>query len=92
MTDPLVTVRISATIANEYANRCPDWIPEEAFLTGKRAVRLSSARRMLNDAEYNSDKDAFAIGPFDMPLGTWNAYRALAKQLRKVIGEAEEKA
>ena len=24
-----VTLRISATIANEYANRCPEWLSEE---------------------------------------------------------------
>jgi hypothetical protein len=83
-----VIVRISPTISNEYANRCPEGIPEEAFLTGKRSVSLQSARAMLSDAEYNSDKTAFDVGPDDMPLGTFNAYRALAKQLRVAIAKA----
>lgn len=83
-----ITVRISPTIANEYASRCPDDIPEEVYLTGKRSVSLASARLMLSDAEFNSDKEAFDIGEHGMPLPIYNAYRALAKQLRATIEKA----
>jgi hypothetical protein len=83
-TAKFVTVRISPTISNEYATRSPDHIPEECFLTGKRSVTVESARAMLADAEFNSDPRAQTVGPYDMPLPVFNAYRALAKQLRKV--------
>ena len=89
MSTATVTLRISATIANEYANRYPEGIPEEAYLTGKRTIRLESARAILADAEHNSSGDAFSVGKFDMPVGTWRAYKALAKQARKAIARAE---
>jgi len=87
-----VTVRISPTIANEYASRCPDDIPEEAYLTGKRSVTMASAHAMLADAEYNSDKTAQDVGDYGMPLPIYNAYRALAKQLHRVIDAADKSA
>jgi hypothetical protein len=83
-----IRVRISATIDNDYANRCPEWMQDVEIVEGANDVTISVARVMLADAEYNSDKSAFDIGPHDMPLGTFNAYRALAKQLRAAIAKA----
>ena len=80
-----VRVRISPTIANEYASRCLEYIPEEVYLTGKRSVSVESAKAMLADAEFNSDKTAQDVGEYGMPLPVFNAYRALAKQLRSAI-------
>ena len=83
----LVTLSISPTIANEYATRCPEDIPEEATMGGKLVVSEETARLMLADAAYNSDTKAFKVGPDDMPLPIFNAYRALAKQIRGKLGE-----
>ena len=83
-----VTLRISKTISNEYANRCSDHIPEEVFLTGKRSLSLDSARAILADAEFNSDLQAQDVGEYGVPLGVFNAYRALAKQARAAIAKA----
>ena len=41
-----VTLRISATIANEYANRCPEWLSEELD-EGRRRVPLDLAQQIL---------------------------------------------
>jgi hypothetical protein len=81
-----VIVRVSPTIANEYASRCPEGIPEEVYLTGRRSVRLESARAMLADAEYQTDPAANDCGEYGVPLPAWNAYKALARQLRAVLG------
>lgn len=85
---PFVIVRISPTIASEYASRCPEDIPDDACSPGKVKVSLRDALLMLADAEFNSDTQAFEIGDHGMPLPIFNAYRALAKQLRGVIEQA----
>ncbi len=81
-----VTLRISATIANEYANRCPEWLSEELD-EGRRRVPLELAQQILLDAEYNSDRRAQDVGEYGMPLPIFNAYRALARQTRAAIAE-----
>ena len=82
-----VTVRISPTISNEYANR---FVFEESvgFTIGKKCVPLGVAQEMLADAEFNSDLKAQDVGPYGMPLHVFNAYRAFAKQLRNAIAKA----
>lgn len=82
-----VTVRISPTISNEYANR---FVFEESigFTIGKKSVPIDVAQEMLADAEFNSDLKAQDVGPYGMPLYIFNAYRALAKQLRNSIAKA----
>jgi hypothetical protein len=80
----MVLINISPTIANEYANRLPDWLPE-SVVQGKNDVSPELARSILSDAEYNSDTKAFDVGPEGMPLPVFNAYRALAKQVRKAL-------
>lgn len=88
-TPGLVKVRISATIDNEYANRLPDWMTEENEPSeGVNHVPLNVARMILSDAEYNSDPQAQTVGPYDMPLPVFNAYKALAKQVRAAIAKA----
>ena len=79
-----VTLRISATIANEYANRCPEWLSEELD-EGRRRVPLDLAQQIVLDAEYNSDRRAQDVGEYGMPLPIFNAYRALARQTRAAI-------
>ena len=80
-----IQLRISATIDNEYANRQPEFLPLDKLHEGVCTLTLEEAKAVLNDAEYNSDLDAVDVGPFGMPLGTFNAYRALAKQARVAI-------
>lgn len=87
----LVRLRISRTIDNEWATRSPDFIPER-LRPGSNLVTLEEARAILADAEFNSDLQAVEVGEYGMPLGTFNAYRALAKQARAAIEIMEERA
>lgn len=82
-----VTIRISAAIDNEYANRLPDFLPLDKLNTGKCILTLDEARAVLADAEYNSDLEAQDVGPYGMPLGTFNAYKSLANQVRAAIAK-----
>ena len=83
-----IRIRISETIENEYANRLPTWLPLEKLDVGVVELTLDEARAVLRDAEHNSDLDVFEIGPYALPLGTWSAYRALAKQIKKALASA----
>jgi hypothetical protein len=84
----MVAVRISPTIAGEYENRQPDDLPLDKLDAGVCQLTLEEARAVLADAEFNSDSKAFDVGPYGMPLPVFNAYRALAKQLRATLGSA----
>lgn len=83
-----VKVLISPTINNEYANRLPDFLPLDKLNVGMCELTLEEARAVLADAKYNSDRDAVDIGPYGTPLPVFNAYRALAKQVRNAIAKA----
>lgn len=74
----IFTVRISATIVDEYASRCPDHIPEHLNRPGVHTLTLAQAHQVRNDAVFNADAKE---GPEFMPPGTRAAYRALAAQL-----------
>ena len=80
-------LRITSTIANEYDDRSPDYLPLDKLREGWVELTEAEVRAVLEDALFNSDTDAFNVGEYGMPLGTFNAYRALAKQCRKVLGE-----
>lgn len=82
-----VFIRISPTIANEYAVRLPEHLPLEKLDEGRIALTLEEAEAVLDDAEFNSDKEVFDIGEYGMPLPIYNAYRALAKQVRAEISK-----
>ncbi len=81
----LVIVRISATIEQEYASRLPDFLPLDKLDIGACQVTTEEARAILADAEYNCDPKAVDVGEYGTPLGVFNAYRALAAQLRKML-------
>jgi hypothetical protein len=80
-----IRVRISPTIAGEFESRCPEDIAEHLRDEGVHDATEAEVRLLLADAEFNSDPQAQTIGPDYMPLGVFNAYRALAKQLRAVL-------
>lgn len=80
-----ITARISATIENEYAARLPDFLPLDKLNAGNCKLTLEEARAVLADAEFNSDLEAVDVGPDGTPLPVFNAYRALARQLRQAI-------
>jgi hypothetical protein len=84
----MINIRISSTIDNEYATRCPDFLPLEKLSEGVVSLTLEEAREVLADAEFNCDPRAQTVGPNDMPLPIFNAYRALAKQTRVAIAKA----
>lgn len=80
-------VRISATIANEYAVRS---VHEFVAKTGVVDLPADEVKLLLEDAEFQVDPD----GPFgranatreDLPIR--NAYTALVRQLRSTLGLA----
>ena len=78
-----VTIKISKTIDYEYTARMPDFLPLEKLRTGRCVLTLAEAQAVLEDAEFNIDPD----GP-EYDLGTFNAYRALAKQAAAAIAKA----
>ena len=88
--DTVIRIRISAAIAQEYDVRCPDHLPLAKLVEGRVNLTIDEARAVLADAEHNSDTKAFNVGPYDMPLGTFNAYRALARQARAAIAKATQ--
>lgn len=83
-----ITLRISATIDGEYANRLPDHLPLEKLRAGRCQLTLEEAIAVAEDAEFNSDPAAVDIGPYGTPLPVFNAYRALARQARQAIQAA----
>ena len=80
-----IKVRISATIENEYANRLPEYLPLEKLDEGVVYLTEDEAKAVLADAAFNSDPKAQDVGPYGMPLPVFNAYRALAAQIRKAL-------
>ena len=82
-----IEVRISSTIENEYANRLPDFLPLDKLSQGRCKLSLDEARRVLADADWNGDRQCVDVGHYGMPLGVFNAYRALAKQVRAAISQ-----
>jgi hypothetical protein len=82
----MISVKLTPTIVNEYSTRCPEWLPDEVDLKiGINKIPESLAKDMLEDAKYNSDLTVFSVGPYDMPLPVYNAYRALARQLSATL-------
>lgn len=80
-----VRVRISAAIDNEYATRCPDFLPLDKLNEGWCSLSVDEARAVLADARFNSDRTAVDVGPHGVPLGVFNAYRALARQIEVAL-------
>lgn len=85
---PTIRVRISAAIDNEYASRQPEDLPLDKLNEGRCLLTPNEAQAVLDDALYNSDPKAQDVGPYGMPLGTFNAYSALAKQVRQALAHA----
>lgn len=82
----MIKIRISPTIANEFADRLPDELPLDKLRAGVCELTPDELRAVLADAEFNSDPRAVDVGPYGMPRATFNAYRALAKQARAALG------
>lgn len=83
-----IKVNITPTISQEYQARCPEDIPWALREEGTHEVTLEEAGVILADARFNSDTKAFDVGPYGMPLGVFNAYRALAVRVAKAIAAA----
>lgn len=80
-----IKVRISATIDHDYEVRYPEHLPLDKLSAGVCVLTRQEAQAVLDDAEFNSDLTAQDVGPYAMPLGVFNAYKALAKQLRAAL-------
>lgn len=85
----MIRVRITPTIAGEYESRCPESIPERLRCAGTHELSPAEAEQVLLDARWNSDRTCVDVGPYAMPLSTFNAYRALAAQVRTAIERSE---
>jgi hypothetical protein len=81
----MISVRISQAIDTDLANRLPEHLPLQKINVGVCHLTCDEARALLADAEYNSDLECVDVGPYAMPLATFNAYRALARQLRRQL-------
>lgn len=86
----VICVLITATIDNEYATRQPELLPLEKLNRGRCELTLEEARAVLSDAEFNCDPKAVDVWPYGTPLPVFNAYRALAAQIRKSIEVLEQ--
>jgi hypothetical protein len=84
MSAPVVAVRISLTIANEYCDRCPDFAPEACWMPGVHMVPVADAESMLSDARDYARSDVIE----DVRPGVRRAYGALARQLCITLGGA----
>lgn len=73
----VLAVRVSPTIANEYNDRAPDFVPESCWMPGTHPVSVGRARQMRSDAEDYASGLVFD----DVRPGVRRAYAALAKQL-----------
>lgn len=86
-----ITVRISPTIADEWAGRgCGDFLedaPDFDYAGGTYSVSLACARSILADCEFYTDR----YGP-EVGIGLRSAYRALGKQVRAALDAIETKA
>lgn len=85
-----IKIRISPTIQGEYEQRSvfggdAEWPLVEWDATGVAALPADTVKAMLADADHNCNPRCVDIGPDAMPLGTANAYRALARQCRKAL-------
>lgn len=94
------TIRLSPTICGEYASRdvftgrdgWPEvsWDASGAFTKGVTlALPVETVKAIQDDAEHNSNPRAVSVGPHDMPLHVFNAYRALAKQAKAALAPKE---
>ena len=83
-----VTINITKTINDEYTARMPEFLPLDKLTTGKCVLTLEEAQAVLDDAKYNSDLDAVCVGKYYMPVSTFKAYKALAKQTKDAIEKA----
>lgn len=84
-----LVLRISGTIANEYDTRQPEHLPLTKLSEGACRLTREEVQAVVDDAVFNSDTKAVDVGPDAMPLGVFNAYRALAKQGKRVLEGAK---
>ena len=78
-------IRISNSVAFELeASNC-DHIPDWASHSGTHKATVEEVRTLLAEATYYTDPAQFEIGPYGLPLGTFNAFRALKKKCQKLL-------
>jgi hypothetical protein len=85
--DSVVTIKVSKTIENEYADRLPSQLPLKKLKAGTCKLTLEEAQAVLDDAEFNSNTECQDVGPYGMPLNVFNSYKALAKQVQSAINK-----
>lgn len=73
----VLAVRITPTIASDYTDRAPAFVPDACWAPGTHAVRVDDAKYMRSDAEDFASGLCFD----DVRPGVRRAYAALAKQL-----------
>lgn len=77
-------VRVSPTLATDYGNRRPPWLPsvwqDLLVFPGVHAVPEPIARRILEDALYRSKGPTWTVTPAQR-----TAYTCLARQLQSML-------
>jgi hypothetical protein len=80
-----IKIRITEAVAFELAASACEHIPDWASHSGTHQATVEDVRTLLSEATYYTDPAQFEIGPYGLPLGTFNAFRALKKQCQKLL-------
>ena len=78
-------IRIRDAVAQELEASACDHIPDWALTIGTHDATVEEIRTLLAEASYYTDPAQFDIGPYALPLGTFNAFCALKKQCQKLL-------
>jgi len=78
-------IRITNAVAFEFSASACEHIPEFAFDAGTYDATVEDVRLLLQEAKYYTDPNQFEVGPYGLPLGTFNAFRALKTQCEKAL-------
>jgi hypothetical protein len=81
----LFRIRITPTVSHEFEHSAPEHLPLDKLDTGWVLLNEDELRSVLSEARYYTDPANFDVGPYDLPLGTYNAFRALARQCEAAL-------
>jgi len=83
----MIRVSISPRIARDIEQRAPDHLPVDKLTPGTAALTVEEVRALLADAQFNSNRRCVDVGPDCMPVATFNAYAALARQIERRLAQ-----
>jgi hypothetical protein len=80
-----IKIRITEAVAFELEASACEHIPDWASHSGTHEATVEEVLIIFAEAKYYTDPGQFDIGPHGLPLGTFNAFRALKKQCQKLL-------